>query len=125
MACTDCHNPHGSAGPTLLVKNTVNDTCYECHTEKRGPFLWEHQPVSEDCMNCHEPHGTSQSAMLRVRKPFLCNMCHSEARHPSTLRSGLEAPPLGASEYLLGRSCTNCHTQIHGSNHPSGTGLTR
>ncbi len=23
---------------------TPNDKCYECHAEKRGPFLFEHQP---------------------------------------------------------------------------------
>ena len=37
MSCSDCHNPHGSTGPNLLVKNTVNETCYTCHAEKRGP----------------------------------------------------------------------------------------
>jgi len=25
MSCSDCHNPHGSSGPKLLVKNTVNE----------------------------------------------------------------------------------------------------
>ncbi len=125
MACTDCHNPHGAAGNALLTKNTVNETCYQCHAEKRGPYLWAHQPVQEDCTNCHNPHGTTQSAMLEVRPPFLCNMCHSEDGHPSNLRSGSGVPPLGVSANLLGRSCTNCHTQIHGTNHPSGSGLTR
>ncbi|MGE5167471.1 MAG: DmsE family decaheme c-type cytochrome, partial [Deltaproteobacteria bacterium] len=52
MACSDCHNPHGSTGPKLLVKNSVNETCYTCHAEKRGPFLWEHAPVVDDCTNC-------------------------------------------------------------------------
>ena len=51
MACSDCHNPHGSTGPKLLVKNNVNETCYTCHAEKRGPFLWEHGPVIDDCTN--------------------------------------------------------------------------
>ncbi|MGQ0384393.1 MAG: DmsE family decaheme c-type cytochrome [Gammaproteobacteria bacterium] len=37
MACSDCHNPHGSAGPVLLAAATVNETCYGCHAEKRGP----------------------------------------------------------------------------------------
>lgn len=125
MSCTNCHNPHGSPAQTMLVENTVNETCYQCHTEKRGPFLWEHQPVREDCTNCHEPHGSTQTAMLRQRPPFLCNNCHSETRHPSQLRSATGLPPLGSDQYLLGRGCTNCHTQIHGSNHPAGTGLTR
>jgi DmsE family decaheme c-type cytochrome len=125
MTCGDCHNPHGAPGPALLTENTVNETCYRCHAEKRGPFLWEHQPVREDCMNCHDAHGTNQPAMLKVRAPFLCNMCHSENFHPSTLLSGTGAPPVGVNDNLLGRSCSNCHSQVHGSNHPSGTGLTR
>ncbi|MDH3438705.1 MAG: DmsE family decaheme c-type cytochrome, partial [Betaproteobacteria bacterium] len=49
VVCSDCHNPHGSAGPKLMVRDTVNDTCYQCHTEKRGPFVRNHQPVTEDC----------------------------------------------------------------------------
>lgn len=125
ISCSDCHNPHGGPGPAMLSDTTVNASCYRCHAEKRGPFLWEHQPVREDCMNCHEPHGTTQPGMLKVRAPFLCNMCHSENFHPSTLRSGTGVSPAGASDNLLGRSCSNCHSQVHGSNHPSGTGLTR
>jgi len=47
VVCSDCHNPHGSAGPKLLKEFTVNETCYTCHAEKRGPLLWEHEPVRE------------------------------------------------------------------------------
>ena len=125
MTCTDCHSTHGGPGPSMLVKNTVNETCYQCHEDKRGPFLWEHQPVREDCMLCHTPHGATQTAMLKVRMPYLCNMCHSENFHPSSLNSGTGLPAMGASDDLLGRSCSNCHSKVHGSNHPSGTGLTR
>ncbi|MDO8789519.1 MAG: DmsE family decaheme c-type cytochrome, partial [Sulfuritalea sp.] len=49
VVCSSCHNPHGSAGPKQLAKNTVNETCFTCHAEKRGPFLWEHQPATENC----------------------------------------------------------------------------
>ncbi len=125
VVCADCHNPHGSAGRTLLVKNTVNETCYQCHAEKRGPFLWEHQPVREDCTNCHNPHGSTQQRMLVQRTPFLCNNCHSERFHPSTLRDGSGLPPVGADNRLLGKGCLNCHSKIHGSNHPSGPRFTR
>lgn len=125
MTCNDCHNPHGSDAQALLAKSTVNETCETCHGEKRGPFLWEHQPVSEDCTTCHNPHGTTQPSMLSVRQPFLCQGCHSEAFHPSTLYSGDDIPPVGAGQSLLGTSCTNCHSAVHGSNHPSGSRLTR
>jgi hypothetical protein len=26
---------------------------------------------------------------------------------------------------LLGKGCVNCHSQVHGTNHPSGARLTR
>jgi DmsE family decaheme c-type cytochrome len=121
VICSDCHNPHGSAGPQQLARNTVNEVCYQCHAEKRGPFLFEHQPVREDCTNCHNPHGTNQPRLLAVREPWLCQQCHGEPSHPSRLYSGTGIPPNGAVEQLLGRSCTNCHSVIHGSNHPSGS----
>jgi DmsE family decaheme c-type cytochrome len=128
MACSDCHNPHGSSGPTLLVASTVNETCYNCHAEKRGPFLWEHQPVREDCTICHRPHGSVNQAMLKNRAPWLCQQCHLAPQHPSTAYSGTGLPgattPSGAQQ-LLGKSCLNCHSQVHGSNHPSGVRKTR
>ena len=125
MACTSCHNPHGSTTDTLLAANNVLETCTECHAEKRGPFLWEHQPVSDGCTNCHNPHGSNQERLLSVRPPFLCQGCHQDTFHPSTLYSGDDVPPLGAAQQLLGQACTNCHSQIHGSNHPSGSRFTR
>jgi DmsE family decaheme c-type cytochrome len=82
MGCTDCHKPHGSAGPGSLIHNTINETCYECHAEKRGPFLWEHQPVREDCSNCHTPHGSNYEPLLSGRGPWLCQQCHSAWNHP-------------------------------------------
>ncbi len=125
VVCADCHNPHGTPGPSQLAQDTVNENCYECHQEKRGPFLWEHQPVREDCTNCHNPHGSNQPRMLTVRQPWLCQQCHGEAFHPGSLYDGNSVPPAGAAQQVLGRSCTNCHSVIHGSNHPSGSRFTR
>jgi predicted CXXCH cytochrome family protein len=87
MACSDCHNPHGSTGPKLLVKNSVNDTCFTCHAEKRGPYLWEHAPVADDCTNCHTPHGSSNAPLLKARVPWLCQACHS-GDHAAQINSG-------------------------------------
>ena len=126
VVCSNCHNPHGSTGESLLAKNTVNETCFQCHAEKRGPFLWEHQPVREDCTICHNPHGSTQASLLTVRAPYLCQQCHlEEGFHQSTLYSGTGIPPIGANRYLLGNSCLNCHSKVHGSNHPSGSIFTR
>jgi DmsE family decaheme c-type cytochrome len=138
MACTDCHNPHGTAGVKLLVKGNVNDTCYTCHAEKRGPFLWEHGPVADDCTNCHTPHGSVTAPLLKARAPFLCQECHS-GDHASSVRSafgltggalttvnGNQAPGnQAANAQTAGRACLNCHLLIHGSNHPAGAKFQR
>ena len=138
MACSDCHNPHGSTGPKLLVKNSVNETCYTCHAEKRGPFLWEHAPVSDDCTNCHTPHGSTTAPLLKTRAPWLCQECHS-GDHAAQVNSGANlaggdvttvngAQQPGAASpraQLAARACLNCHVLIHGSNHPAGAKFQR
>ncbi len=138
MACSDCHNPHGSTGPSLLVKNTVNETCYTCHPERRGPFLWEHSPVVDSCTNCHTPHGSANAPLLKTRVPWLCQECHS-GDHANQVNSGanlagggvttingLQQPGAAAPRaQLAARACLNCHVLIHGSNHPAGAKFQR
>src|SRR6185503_19945849 len=65
MSCTSCHNPHGSISnvKNLKVGNSVGELCTSCHTEMRGPMLWEHAPVRENCATCHDPHGSSNDRM--------------------------------------------------------------
>ncbi len=125
MACSDCHDPHNGDNDFLLQQSTVNETCYTCHAEKRGPFLWEHAPVSEDCTLCHQPHGSNHQALLRRRPPLLCQQCHSPAEHPSTAYTSELIEDDFHNRFLLGRACLNCHSQVHGSNHPSGSTLDR
>jgi DmsE family decaheme c-type cytochrome len=125
MACTSCHSPHGSTAPAQLVKNTVTETCTTCHAEFRGPFLWEHQPVAENCANCHDPHGSAQPALLKMRTPFLCQTCHEGAGHPSIVNTPQGLPGANPSAFLLAGGCINCHSQIHGSNSPSGRAFMR
>ncbi|EIL89387.1 cytochrome C family protein [Rhodanobacter fulvus Jip2] len=121
MACTDCHNPHGSITKPLLKTDTVNETCYTCHAEKRGPFLFEHAPVRANCLNCHDVHGSNQQTLLVAPIPMLCQQCHTMTRHPNDLqtRAGMGTGP-SPDERLMGRGCLSCHTNIHGSNNPSG-----
>ncbi len=123
MKCTECHNVHGTLSNTLLVGNTKNETCYRCHMEKRGPFLWAHAPVQEDCGLCHEHHGSMHAPLLKKRSPLLCQQCHSQSGHPSNMfgPDGIE----NRNHLLLAKSCLNCHSQVHGSNHPSGVKLMR
>lgn len=121
MDCASCHEPHGSPTPKNLRANSVNELCEDCHTDKRGPMLFDHAPVRENCLNCHEPHGANNQRSLASKTPFLCQNCHVATRHPSTL---YDQPDL-ASNRLFNRSCLNCHSQVHGSNHPSGKYLLR
>lgn len=146
VVCSDCHNTHGSPGPKLVKEITINDTCYNCHAEKRGPMLWEHEPVRENCDNCHNPHGSAQAAMLTERMPYLCSSCHSAATHSIDGRPGVflgtSAPRISSGAFFGGagslpgngantsntlnnRSCLNCHSAVHGSNSPSGEAFLR
>lgn len=118
LTCVDCHNPHGSAGEGMLRDNSVNDNCYRCHAEKRGPLLFEHPPVRESCLNCHLPHGSMHESLLVAKRPRLCQNCHVNSRHPSQ-------PQLASRRFSFASSCQNCHPQVHGSNHPSGVRMMR
>ena len=125
VSCTDCHKPHGSDAEGLLIRSNLNETCFECHAEQRGPMVWEHAPVVEDCSNCHDPHGAVHPSMLTRRPPMLCQSCHTPAGHPSVPYGSDDLAGGSASAFLLGGNCLSCHSQVHGSNHPSGKALMR
>ena len=120
MVCSDCHNPHGTLADASLKQMSVNENCYACHAEKRGPKLWEHAPVTENCAACHNPHGSVNEAMLISKPPMLCQQCHASVGHTSNAVFG-NSP----NAFNAGQSCMNCHSQVHGSNHPSGKLLQR
>ena len=121
MSCSSCHNPHGSIANVKALKtgNSVTELCTSCHAEMRGPMLFDHAPVRENCTTCHDPHGSSNDRMLVTRMPMLCQRCHVATRHPATLYDKDEITT-NKSNRMFGRSCVNCHSNIHGSNHPSG-----
>ncbi len=143
MACSDCHNVHGSVGPKLVKRDSTNDTCYTCHAEKRGPFVHPHDPVQQDCSHCHNPHGSNIVGMLVARPPMLCQQCHTPhvaggvgalggqpgvfpPAAPGQSTSAVTGTSSGKNVVNIwqARSCTNCHTQVHGSNNPSATNPT-
>jgi DmsE family decaheme c-type cytochrome len=133
MGCTSCHNPHEGSKPKMLKADSVNEQCYQCHAEKRGPFLFEHAPVREDCVSCHEPHGSNHKRLLAQKLPNLCWNCHltgsghfGSGDNYSTEQGARIAPPGAPSGYptansrFVEKSCKNCHVNLHGSNSPSG-----
>ena len=125
MVCSDCHDPHGQAEGNLR-EPTLNLVCWRCHAEKEGPFVWEHPPVTENCAICHEPHGTVANNLLRQPATFLCLRCHNGHRGPRGSRNIDEVPEARAPFYT---DCSQCHSQVHGSDHVnqtlSGPRLTR
>ena len=132
--CNACHLQQKaefsrrSSHPVRFGRMACGDLCLRCHTEKRGPVLWPHAPVIEDCTLCHGAHGSVQAALLKKRPPLLCQQCHNNAGHPAALYTGDGLPGGGAAgqrKFLRGKSCLNCHSQVHGSNHPSGVKLMR
>ena len=128
MACTDCHNPHGTFAPSwrmgrrpsLVDQALANEeTCIGCHSDKRGPFAFEHPPVRvEGCEMCHAPHGSTNSRLLRRPVVFtLCLECHNGAG--TFGRTGTGVPALSQAHNMSNpryQNCTNCHVRIHGSN---------
>lgn len=121
LDCASCHDPHDGATPKMIKGAWVTETCLTCHTEKRGPFLWEHAPVRENCALCHDPHGSNHDKLLVAKQPFLCQRCHLNTRHPGTLYDGVNtAGGPNPSNRAVEHACKNCHQNVHGGNAPSG-----
>ena len=74
------HDSYGTPNEKSLRKNTVKETCTQCHAEKEGPFVFEHADNSEECSSCHSSHGSINNYLLNVRVPFLCLQCHEGHR---------------------------------------------
>lgn len=111
--CSECHNQHGGFLTKGLRATAAQDqTCFKCHVDKAGPFIFEHAPVkTEGCVACHVPHGSSNPRLLkRSQINLLCLECH-------TLTGGGLAP-VGPThdQSQKYQACTVCHLAVHGSN---------
>ena len=121
--CVDCHNPHGTFQPKALASTARHGGnepgCLKCHTDKRGPFRYEHTPVRiEACSTCHEPHGSVNPRMLtRSDVSQQCLECHVALPVNTASRQVLGGIPPAFHNIRdpFYRNCTVCHTKIHGS----------
>jgi DmsE family decaheme c-type cytochrome len=109
IQCNDCHSPHGTFRPKQLRTDwTGDEVCYKCHSEKQGPFVYQHEAKIEGCAICHSPHGSTNQRMLKQNQVnLLCLSCHSL---PAT------AIPSFHDQSTKYQSCTLCHVAVHGSN---------
>jgi DmsE family decaheme c-type cytochrome len=138
MVCSDCHDSHGQAKGNLK-EDSINALCWECHADKEGPFVYEHAPVTENCAICHNPHGAVTNNLLHQPVAFLCMRCHSgHSTHGRSLNCERCHFPNGNDTNVGGgpldpmiptnptiraamfTDCTQCHSQVHGSDLPEG-----
>jgi len=129
MVCSDCHQAHGSFVSSLKTDERLNDLCFNCHSAKQGPFVFEHEPVVENCAICHDPHGSVANNLLKQNEPFLCLQCHQSHFHAGKIGDddpdavdiyGRPAPSNAHSwKAAFATKCSQCHSQVHGSDLPS------
>ncbi len=114
MSCNDCHNAHGEeilpwSGTSM---KDMNETCFKCHKDQRGPFVYEHEALRDGCSTCHKVHGSINEKMLKVRDANLCLRCHTQTNFSYIGNSSHQAGRLTQGTCFSG----GCHTAVHGSN---------
>jgi DmsE family decaheme c-type cytochrome len=116
MTCLDCHSPHARQGETVKMTTQGELPCMNCHSEMRGPFVFDHVTGSGGtCLSCHQPHGSNNPNMLLwARVDQLCLSCHSQTGGPPTF--GSQPPSFHDLTQARYRNCTTCHVAVHGSN---------
>jgi len=141
LQCSDCHDPHGKEKQFTTLGDT-RELCLGCHPQQHGPFIFEHEPVNEDCGICHDPHGTVTDNLLVQAEPALCLSCHPAHFHTQlTGYDGeFDGAPLHADrggvstldgfKSSMMTKCTQCHTAVHGTDQSAQSisgpaGLTR
>ena len=120
MSCVDCHNPHSTFRADSLAVSFGNEPgCLNCHSDKRGPFIYEHPAQKiEGCAACHEPHGSANPRMLtRHEVRLVCLECHANLPIRSVQAANVGGVPPAVHDLRNPRflNCTVCHVKIHGS----------
>jgi predicted CXXCH cytochrome family protein len=114
-ACNQCHDPHASSNPNLLLAQGL-ELCGECHEEiaediEGAQFI--HDPAEEDCVNCHNPHSGPYDGMLFAEGRKLCGECHDDVVEEAEQASVDHQPALNDDE------CISCHSPHAANSEPN------
>jgi predicted CXXCH cytochrome family protein len=114
--CEACHGPaslhvKSGGGPnTIINPRRSPETCFQCHTDKRGQFsLPNSHPVMAgkvSCADCHNPHegnAVPGSGAALADMAETCTKCHTAQKGPFVFEHA-----------ALREGCTVCHSP-HGS----------
>jgi len=111
IACGDCHTQHAPSA-RMRLGGFQNEVCLHCHTDKQGPFVYEHLSSRvEGCTSCHVPHGSPNRHMLQFQQ--VADQCYSCHVIVPGFHKGFPGAPTRFDSTSV---CTNCHSTIHGSN---------
>jgi len=81
--CGTCHSPHATDIKHQL-KATIDKTCLtECHKPiaehvAKVPVQHAAMVTADGCVNCHDPHGGTQTKLLKARMDAVCLTCHNK-----------------------------------------------
>jgi len=136
--CTQCHDPHQSAQPKLMVRFTHPpfadkscDTCHApakdgkvvltnadtkalcvmCHSDKSEQIekaKVQHPGAQGECLACHNPHAGKSPGFLQPDPVNACLACHSDQAEQFK-KAHLHQP-------AFGQGCGTCHEPHGGDN---------
>jgi DmsE family decaheme c-type cytochrome len=112
VACTDCHQVHGSLHRGLLQRPEP-ELCYGCHQGSAGDFAKPyHHPADEgimDCSSCHLAKDDHLAPLAAQGGNDACFRCHNEFQGPFPFEHQATV------DYSTQEGgCANCHDP-HGS----------
>ncbi len=132
--CTICHQAiedpqKKTKHPNNLLISLVqqgSELCSMCH-EPKNVKKTIHAPImGGDCISCHNPHQSSETRLLREKRPQLCFQCHDESiiknkSVHSPVKEGkcnvCHDPHQSDLPKLLSKGgndlCLSCHTQMN------------
>ena len=140
VTCSDCHSVHGSAGPKLAKRDTRQRHLLHVPRGKARPVRAQPSTGAGQLRELPQParqqrrrhaalratRSCATSAIRRTRPAASARWAGSRAcsrrrcRRRRCRQSRRCRAAINTVNVWQGRSCLNCHTQVHGSNNPGG-----